>query len=157
MKNIFLLSIIALLIGCKPKTEVSKVNQSTYDSTLAKSLSADKYGMKKYVIAFLKSGSIKITDSNERAALQMAHLKNIQRLADEGKLIIAGPFLDNQEIRGIFIFNVETLEEAKTLTETDPAIKAGTLVMELHPWYGSAALVESVKIHRKIQRNNFGE
>ncbi|NOU17208.1 MAG: hypothetical protein HOO91_06580 [Bacteroidales bacterium] len=157
MKNIFLLAIIALLIGCKTKTEVSKVNQFTYDSALAKSLGADDYGMKNYVMAFLKSGTVKITDSTERTILQKAHLKNIQRLADEGKLIIAGPFLDNQEIRGIFIFNVETLEEAKTLTETDPAIKAGTLVMELHPWYGSAALVESVKIHRKIQRNNFGE
>lgn len=157
MKNIFLLFIIALLIGCKPKTEVSKVNQSTYDSTLAKSLNADKYGMKKYVMAFLKSGSVKITDSTERAILQKAHLKNIQRLADEGKLIIAGPFLDNQEIRGIFIFNVETLDEAKTLTETDPAIKAGTLVMELHPWYGSAALVETMKIHSKVQKKKFGE
>lgn len=157
MKNILLLAIIALLVCCKPKTEVNNANQVTYDASLAKSLGADDLGMKKYVMAFLKSGSVKIADSTERAVLQKAHLMNIQRLADEGKLIIAGPFLDNQEIRGIFIFNVETLEEAKTLTESDPAIKAGTLVMELHPWYGSAALVESVKIHRKIQRNNFGE
>jgi len=157
MKKVFLLATIAFLIGCNTKTEVSKVNQVTFDSSLAKSLGADDYGMKNYVMAFLKSGSVKITDSTERAALQMAHLKNIQRLADEGKLIIAGPFLDNQEIRGIFIFNVETLDEAKSLTESDPAIKAGTLVMELHPWYGSAALVESVKIHRTIQKKSFGE
>ena len=157
MKRIFLFATIAFLIGCKTKTEVNKVNQVTFDSSLAKSLGADDYGMKNYVMAFLKSGTVKITDSTERAALQMAHLKNIQRLADEGKLIIAGPFLDNQEIRGIFIFNVETLDEAKTLTETDPAIKAGTLVMELHPWYGSAALIETMKIHSKIQKKKFGE
>lgn len=47
-------------------------------------------------------------------------MKNIGRLADEGKLIVAGPFLDNQEIRGIYIFNVSSIEEAKALTETDP-------------------------------------
>jgi uncharacterized protein YciI len=83
--------------------------------------------------------------------LQMAHLKNITRLAAEGKLVVAGPFLDNQPIRGIFIFNVETLDEAKKLTETDPAIKAGSLVMELHPFYCSAALMEVVDIHSRLQ------
>ncbi len=75
-------------------------------------------------------------------------------MVDEGKLIVAGPFMDDQSIRGIFIFNVSTVEEAKKLTETDPAIKAGALVMELHPWYGSAALVETVAIHKTIQKNS---
>jgi uncharacterized protein YciI len=121
---------------------------------LAKKLGADDYGMKKYVMAFLKRGSVKITDSTERAQLQQAHLKNIGRLAAEGKLIVAGPFLDNQPIRGIYIFNVTTVEEARQLTETDPAIKAGTLEMELHPWYGSAALIESLRIHYTLEKKN---
>lgn len=107
-----------------------------YDSSLAKRLGADEYGMKEYVIAFLKSGPVKIRDSAQRAELQRRHLKNILRLAAEGSLIVAGPFLDDQTIRGIFIFNVKTVEEARVLAETDPAVKAGTLVLELHPWYG---------------------
>jgi uncharacterized protein YciI len=85
----------------------------------------------------------------------MAHLKNIQRLAKEGKLIVAGPFMDDQKIEGIFIFNVESIEEAKTLTATDPAVKAGTLEMELHPWYGSAALVEIPSLHLNVQKKSF--
>ena len=125
-----------------------------FDSLLAKNLGADDYGMKQYVMAFLKEGKNKNLDSAESANLQIAHLKNIIRLADEGKLIVAGPFMDNQPIRGIFIFNVGTVEEAKRLTETDPAIKAGVLEMELRPWYGSAALIEAVHLHKTIQKKS---
>jgi len=128
--------------------------QSGYDATLAQKLGADEYGMKTYVMVFLKEGPVKIKDSVAREKLQTAHLKNIFKLADEGKLITAGPFSDNQEIRGIFIFNVSTVEEAKKLTDTDPAVKAGVLIMELHPWYGSAALVEIPDIHKKIQKKS---
>ena len=106
--------------------------------------------MKKYVMAFLKAGPTKLTDSAARSRLQAAHMTNIQRMADEGKLIVAGPFLDGKALRGIYIFNVESVEEAKKLTETDPAITAGTLEMELHPWYGSAALQEIPNIHKAI-------
>src|ERR1700750_2502587 len=81
-----------------------------YDAQLAQKLGADEYGMKTYVMAFLKTGPNRLKDSAARAELQKAHLKNIMRLADEGKLIVAGPFLDDQDIRGIFIFNVSTVE-----------------------------------------------
>ncbi|MEP6596829.1 MAG: YciI family protein [Ginsengibacter sp.] len=133
----------------------SAQKNTVYDSALAKKLGADDYGMKRYVMAFLKTGPTVIKDSSARVQLQMAHLKNIQRLAAEGKLIVAGPFLDGQDLQGIFIFNVETIEEAKQLTATDPAIKAGELVMELHPWYGSAALLQTPELHKKLQRKSF--
>ncbi len=79
------------------------------------------------------------------------------RLAEEGSLIVAGPFLDDQDIRGIFIFDVRTVEEARRLAETDPAVKAGTLILELHPWYGSAALVEAARIHKSIEKKSVAE
>jgi uncharacterized protein YciI len=125
--------------------------QPVYDAALAKKLGADDYGMKRYVIAFLKSG-IPMSDSVERQKVLMAHLANIQRLANEGKLLIAGPFLDNQDIKGIFIYNVTSIEEARALTETDPGIKAGLFTMELHPWYGSAALMQLMPIHKTLQK-----
>ncbi len=95
--------------------------------------------MKPYVMAFLKR-SESPQDSVTAANLQKAHLQNIIRLANEGKLVLAGPFMDDGDIRGIYIFNVKTVEEARQLTATDPAIQAGRLEMELHPWYGSAVL-----------------
>ena len=128
-----------------------------YDSILAKKLGADQYGMKHYVMAFLKTGPNQITDSIKRIEMQKAHLKNIIRLANEGKLIVAGPFLDDQPIEGIFIFNIESIEEAKALTNTDPAIQSGELVMELRPWYGSAALVEVAALHQKIQKKSVAD
>ncbi|NHA06777.1 hypothetical protein G7092_23440 [Mucilaginibacter sp. HC2] len=146
-KLILLIAIITCCISCFAQNTTKPI----YDAALAKKLGADQYGMKKYVLAFLKEGPTQLKDSAARMQLQMAHLKNIGRLAAEGKLVMAGPFLDDQPIRGIFIFNVETLEEAKKLTETDPAIKAGTLIMELHPFYCSAALMEVVNIHSKLQ------
>jgi len=144
----YLILSLSLFIGLGCFAQSKNVQ---YDATLAKKLGADEYGMKTYVIAFLKAGPTHIADTAQRNKLQMAHLKNIMRLAAEGKLVVAGPFMDNQPLRGIFIFNVSTVEEAQKLTETDPAVKAGTLVMELHPWYGSAALMEVVNMHKKLE------
>ncbi len=150
MVKYYFIAIFALLtLACVAQNE-----NAGFDSLLAKKLGADDYGMKQYVMAFLKEGKNKSLDSAESANLQVAHLKNIIRLADEGKLIVAGPFMDDQSIRGIFIFNVVTIEEAKKLTETDPAIKAGVLEMELRPWYGSAALIEAVRLHKTIQKKS---
>jgi uncharacterized protein YciI len=123
-----------------------------FDSILAAELGADDYGMKAYVMAFLKNGPNRRQDSTEAAQLQRAHLDNITRLADEGKLVLAGPFLDGGDIRGIYVFDVRTLEEARALTATDPAIQAGRLVMDLHPWYGSATLPLVYEWHEKIAR-----
>ncbi|HRW74261.1 MAG: hypothetical protein H6568_07780 [Lewinellaceae bacterium] len=123
-----------------------------YDSTYAARLGADDYGMKPYVMAFLKAGPERSQDAETAAALQKAHLKNIMRMAEEGTLVLAGPFLDQGEVRGIYIFNVATVAEAEALTNTDPAIQAGRLVMELHPWYGSAALMEVNQLSKKVQK-----
>lgn len=137
------------------KNKDQKTADTKFNPELAKQLNADPYGMKKYVMAILKAGPNRNQDSAAAAKLQKAHLDNISRLANEGKLILAGPFLDNSEMKGIYIFNVETIEEAKKLTETDPAILAGRLIMELHPWYGSAALQQINSIHETIQKEKF--
>ena len=128
-----------------------------YNAELARKLGADDLGMKSYVFAFLMAGPVKLTDSLERAELHKAHLKNLVRLADEGKLLIAGPFLDDQPLRGFYILDVNTLEEARELLITDPAVMAGTLEMELHLWYGSAALKQIPGLHKQIQKKAFGE
>lgn len=124
-----------------------------YDEALAKSLHADEYGMKKYVFCLLKSGTNKTTSKEETQKLFEGHMANINKLAEEGKLVVAGPFMKNdRNYRGIYVFNVETIEEAKALVATDPAIKANLLEAELTPWYCTAALQETVKIHDKIAK-----
>jgi uncharacterized protein len=73
-------------------------------------------------------------ETPEVAQLNEGHLANIRRLEGLGKLVLAGPFLDDSELQGIYIFRATSLEEAKALVETDPAVQAGRLVFELHPW-----------------------
>lgn len=100
-----------------------------------------EYEMKTYYFVFLKRGTSIDIDSTKLAEIQKAHLANIQRLADEGKLSIAGPFLDDSDLRGIFILNASSMEEAVEWVETDPAIKAGRLSYEIKPWYGAKGSV----------------
>jgi uncharacterized protein YciI len=164
-RNFFTLTIgivltVILATQCKTETERPSVNvdplinANTYDTAMAKKLNADERGMKKYVMAFLKKGPKRDHDSFTAVNIQKGHMANIQRMADEGKLILAGPFMDDGDLRGIYIFNVETVEEAQELTKTDPAIQAGRLIMELHPWYGSAALQEVNGIHKRISKED---
>jgi uncharacterized protein YciI len=86
-------------------------------------------------LAFLTRGE-KWTPEKTPATeeIQKGHMANINRLAEMKKLVVAGPFGDNGRLRGIFVFRVGSLEEAKALTATDPAVQAGRLAMEIHPW-----------------------
>ncbi|WP_298264560.1 YciI family protein [uncultured Lutibacter sp.] len=157
MKTILYITLISLVaLSCtntdKKPSDNSPKNNSNFNETLAKKLGADTYGMKTYVIAFLKKGPSRFKDSITSAKLQRAHLDNIIKLAEEGTLVLAGPFLEEGELRGIYIFDVKTIEEAKKLTETDPAIQAGSLKMDLKLWYGSAALLQINDIHQKIAK-----
>ncbi|HLG33140.1 MAG TPA: hypothetical protein VI362_08860 [Ignavibacteriaceae bacterium] len=122
-----------------------------YDSTLAKSLGADDYGMKKFVLVILKSGTNKTTDKSFIDSCFRGHMNNIGRLVNLEKLIVAGPIGKNDNsYRGIFILNVATLKEAAELLQTDPAIKEELLEAEMYNWYGSAALTEYLKASDKI-------
>ncbi|MFL5810254.1 MAG: YciI family protein [Flavisolibacter sp.] len=134
----------------------SVAQNKNYDSVLAKKLGADDYGMKQYVMVFLKQGT-KFTDTARRNELLEGHLKNIGRLAKEGKLAIAGPFLDRSPYAGIFIFNSSDVEEVKTLVQSDPAVKAGMFDIEAYRWYGSAALGQVTETHEKVQKKNILE
>ena len=67
-------------------------------------------------------------------------MANINKMAATGKLVVAGPFTDNGDVRGVFIFHQTTVDEARAMTDQDPAVKAGRLVVELHPWMAAAGL-----------------
>lgn len=104
------------------------------NEVLAQEKEKPKYEMKTYQMVFLYKGPNRNQDSIEAMRIQKEHLNNIQRLSDEGKLIVAGPFLDDEDLRGIFIFDVESEAEVKELVETDLAIQTGRLRYEIRPW-----------------------
>jgi uncharacterized protein YciI len=94
--------------------------------------------MTTYYVGFLYRGA-KWTpeETAETRKLQEAHMANIRRMGAEGKLVIAGPFADSGDLRGLYVFRVGSAEEAKALVESDPAVQAGRLRFELHPWYAA--------------------
>lgn len=146
-------SLFLLLLFSYSTAVFSQETPSTYDEKLAKSLNADEYGMKKYVFCLLKTGSNTTATKEETQKLFEGHMANINRLALEGKLVVAGPFMKNERnYRGIYIFNAASIEEAKAFVATDPAVQSNLLEAELTLWYGSAGLQETLKIHDKIAK-----
>lgn len=148
----FTLLLISLLVASKASKAQS--TSTAYDSTLARKLNADEYGMKKYVMVFLKTGSATDVPKSKSDSAFAGHMQNINRLAESGKLVVAGPFFKNDKYRGIFILNADSIEEGKKLVESDPAVQAKLLDMELLMWYGSAALAETLEIHKKIEKKS---
>jgi uncharacterized protein YciI len=149
MKN-SILSIVFLWVAATGFAQEANPN---YDEKLAKSLNADEHGMKHYVFCILKTGSNTTATTEEKNNLFKGHMANITKLAQEGKVALAGPFMKNdRNYRGIYVFNVSTIEEAQVLVATDPAIKANLLEAELTPWYATAALQVIPKIHEKIAK-----
>ena len=95
------------------------------------------YVMQKYFMVFLKSGPERSQSREEAMEIQKKHLAYLSKVAEMGKTSITGPMGDDGEIRGIVIYNTPTMEEARRLAEQDPAVKAGRLVVEVHPWWAA--------------------
>ena len=108
--------------------------------------------MKSYFLIILKTGTNTTADKELINESFKGHMNNINRLVEEGKLIVAGPFGKNaNNYRGIFILNnIRSIEEAKELLQTDLAIKNGLLDYDIFTWYGSAAVPEYLPFSDKI-------
>jgi uncharacterized protein YciI len=152
LKIQFVAAIAFFAILSSFKASAQEVNKN-YDEKLAKELKADDYGMKRYVLVILKTGTVTNLPKATQDSIFTGHMANISRLAAEGKLVVAGPLGKNDKsYRGIFIFDVDDIEAAKKLVNTDPVILSKLMDAEYYPWYGSAALKETLKIHSKIEK-----
>ncbi|MFN4246150.1 MAG: YciI family protein [Flavipsychrobacter sp.] len=112
-------------------------NTAVGQNKTEKTFKDGEYTMKQYYFVMLTKGERRneITDTAIINKLQAGHLANIGKLAKEGKILVAGPFGDDGNWRGIFIFDCERKEEVEQLLNTDPAIAAGRLAYEIHPWW----------------------
>lgn len=147
-------------ISCKQtgtNTPTSSIPTSTLDTSLIKQLGADDYGMRQYVLVFLKQGPTPVQDSIAKGKLLGEHLKYLADLMDQRKMLILGPILEENEIGGICIYESSNVEEVRALAEADPAVKAGDLMVEAHPWYSSAAIMKLPEIHARLAKKSFGD
>lgn len=166
-KNVTILAILLLALSCKeqgkeggqdpstgqPETETIVSNRDSLSEqspeAIAEALKEQGYQaftykegdttylMQQYFIVFLKSGENRQQDSLETARLMEQHLAHLTRMAEEGYSSLTGPMGDDGEIRGIVVYNTPTLEEADSLANLDPMVKAGRLKVEVHPWWSA--------------------
>ncbi len=94
--------------------------------------------IRQYFFVMLMTGPNRNQDSVTAAKIQDGHMANINKLYYAGKLKVAGPFGDNGNWKGIFIFDCATKEEVESLIKTDPAVESGRLSYEIHPWWTAA-------------------
>ena len=130
MKSLFISLSILLFIGLGNIYSQEKSNA-------AKPQSRPEDQIKQYWFVMLIRGNNRTQDSVTAAKIQEGHMANINKLYYEGKLKVAGPFGDDGNWRGIFVFDCATKEEVEKLLNTDPAISSGRLSFEIHPWYTS--------------------
>ena len=117
------------------KAELHAKGYQTFD--YIDETTGDTIIMQQYFIAFLKSGPVRNQNEEEAELLQQEHLAHLKKMYDLGYADISGPFGDDGEIRGITIYNVPTLKMADSLANADPKVKAGRLIIEIHPWWAA--------------------
>ena len=109
-----------------------------------------------YVFVNLRSGPHSGEGTKEeRDAIFRGHMSNMRRLADEGKLLVAGPYdaPDDKTLRGLFLFDVASLDEARELVKTDPGVKAGEFRPELRPLSASSVLRKTGEYEKELLKN----
>ena len=129
----FCICIIALMIACNDHTaHNATISHNGTDTTK----DTVKFGgMKTYWLVFLLKGPNRTHDSAASAQIQQAHIANIGRLHEAGKIVMAGPMGYDKDLRGIFIMDCTDSAEAASYIKTDSAVLTGRLRFEIHPWW----------------------
>ena len=126
-----------------------------YDPALAAAVGADENGMRRYVLVILKTSPTPVPPGPARDEMFKGHFANMKRLADAGKLALAGPLDGVDGWRGLFIMAVSDIEEARALVATDPVVAQGEMIPEFHKYFGSAALMLVNDGHAKVSKKPF--
>jgi len=120
--------LVVLIVSFKPTAVTRSIANKAVSDT-------PKVEMKKYWMVFLKRGPQRNQSAADAARIQDKHLANINRLAASGKLMVAGPFGDDGDLRGIFILDCADSAEAVNIVRTDTAVITGRLTFEIKPWW----------------------
>jgi uncharacterized protein len=97
--------------------------------------------MTNYVLGLFRTAPNRPTIGDEEAEkIQEGHLADNRRLREQGHVIAVGPLSGADPIRGILIFQTDSVDRARELKAMDPAILEGRLVLDLYPWFSQAGL-----------------
>ncbi len=97
-----------------------------------------KHEFESYQLVILKKGPNWTAEESEAATKrQAAHLAHLTKMGESGKMVLAGPFSDQKDesYRGICLYRVGSLDEARALAEADPTVQSGHLAVEAMTWW----------------------
>jgi uncharacterized protein YciI len=148
--TLLILTLCILFVGCIEQREVAVRKEREHLATNVQSVAtvqdstSEPYTMMTYYMAFLRKGPKWTPDPTpEVMKISEAHMAHINKLAEEGSLIIAGPFVGqtgDSALAGMFLFKVDSEEKARELANADPAVKAGRFFIQIVPWMGPSTL-----------------
>ncbi len=98
-----------------------------------------------YTLVYLKTGPAVGLSKDEQAQVFAGHFANMNRLAREGHLVMAGPFgkqRSDTALRGIFVLATGDVARAKELAQSDPGVKSGVFALEYHSLRTAAPLAQ---------------
>ncbi len=137
MKKLFVAGAMAIVLS-----GAALPAQNAKETPKAQDVGPGGFEMTTYYVGFLYKGPKWSAEQTPEVAKTMeGHMANIRRMGDEGKLLIAGPFTDGGELRGLYVFRAGSMDEARALVETDPAVKTGRFRFEIHPWFAAKNVV----------------
>ncbi len=101
-------------------------------------------GMEQYTLVLMKRGDKWNPDAPEIAEKLKQHRAFVEQMTAQGQIAIAGVFPPSVpgELRAVEIFRVGP-EQTATLLKDDPAIKAGLVKPEIHPWITGKGVLAS--------------
>ncbi len=134
MKKLLIALLLLSPLTILAQKKALKPEKNRKDTLQTNKVQEEKFEPITLYFVMLTKGSNRTQDSVTAERIQEQHMANIRKLATAGKLLVAGPFLDDKNWRGIFILKADSFAEAEQLIKTDPAVIAGRLGFELHPW-----------------------
>jgi uncharacterized protein YciI/uncharacterized protein YndB with AHSA1/START domain len=60
------------------------------------------------------------------------HRELMVQLNEAGRIVMAGPFTDNEG--GLTILRADSIDHARATAANDPLVKSGVLALDVHPW-----------------------
>jgi len=97
--------------------------------------------MTKYVLGMLRRpANLAVISEADANRIQEGHMGHLRRLTEARELIVTGPFEEDTNIRGVMVFSTDSVDRARELSATDPALVEGRLVLDLYTWYAPAGL-----------------
>ena len=127
--------VLTILLLALSLTGFSQEKEPQQPETFEMEWEGQPVTMQKYFVVFLKKGPNRNQPEEEAKKIQEQHLAYLGNLFKKGILNINGPMGDDGDIAGISVYSTATLEDALQFANADPAVKAGRLVVEAHPWW----------------------